>query len=201
MRQVERICQSCGATYVGSKYSHYCATCTAKIKSNVIADRICKDCGATFPGGPRAMRCPICRDIARRSNIQKPTIRPLGSTDYCKRCGKEYVVKSGRQKYCPDCQRDSLLEWQRNHKEGYSQKPEIKSRKQEKRENQQKVCKYCKRPFKTDTQTVYCSEYCKKEQEKLNQAVFDSKRGMNRNVKKYEDAREEYRKQFVTPGE
>lgn len=39
MRQVERICQSCGARYVGTGYSHYCFVCAEKIKSNVIAEK------------------------------------------------------------------------------------------------------------------------------------------------------------------
>ena len=51
-----------------------------------------------------------------------PTTRPLGSVDKCERCGKEYTVESGRQKYCPDCQREAVLEWQRDHKAGYNKK-------------------------------------------------------------------------------
>lgn len=196
MRQVERICQSCGARYVGSRYSHYCSVCVEKIKSNVIADRICKDCGQHFSGGPRAMRCPVCREKAKRANSRKPVARPLGSTDLCERCSREYIVKSGRQKYCPDCQREALLEWQRNHKIGYSKKPSVKIKKQEKRNNQMKVCKYCQRPFKVTTNTLYCSDYCKKEQSKYDQAVCDVNRGRTRNLQKYEDAREEYRKKF-----
>lgn len=201
MRQVERICQSCGKTYVGARYSHYCSACAAKIKSNVMADRICKDCGATFSGGPRAMRCPVCREIARRSRPRKPPMRSLGSTDLCERCGKEYIVESGRQKYCPNCQRAASLEWQRNHKIGYGQRADVRTKKQEKRDNQMKVCKYCQRPFRATTNTIYCSDYCKKEQVKYNQALADIARGQNRNIKKYEDAREEYRKNFTSPGE
>lgn len=198
MRQVERICQSCGERYVGSRYSHYCSACAREIKSNVIGDRICKDCGVTFPGGPRAARCPACREKAKRNKLRKPTMRPLGSIDICERCSKEYIVTGGRQRYCPDCQREALLEWQRNHKVGYSQKPEIKERKQEKRARQMKVCKYCRRPFKATTNTLYCSDYCKNEQSKYNQAVRDIARGQKRDLQKYEDMREEYRKKMNT---
>lgn len=200
MSKGERLCQSCGKPFIGVRDSHYCSECAAKIKSNVIANRICTDCGTTFQGGPRARRCPDCREVAKRMRPRKPTMRPLGSVDQCKRCGGDYTVESGRQKYCPSCQRDASLEWQRDHKIGYSKNHDVNSRKQEKRKNQQKICKYCQRPFRTDTTTVYCSEYCKKEQSKLNQAILDSKRGMNRNIGKYEEAREEYRKQFLHTG-
>lgn len=199
MGRTEKICQSCGVTYTGSKYSHYCSACTKKIKSNVMATRICKDCGSAFLGGPRASRCPVCREIAKKNKIKKPTMRPLGSTDKCERCGKEYIVEGGRQKYCPDCQRDASLEWQRKHKIGYAKKAEVKNKKQEKRDNQMKVCRYCQRPFRTDSSTIYCSEYCRNEQKKYNQAIFDVKRGISRNLEKYETMREMYRKKCKSP--
>lgn len=194
MSKTEKVCQICGKPFSGRGESHYCSDCAAKIKSNVIADRICIDCGTTFKGGPRARRCPICREAARRAKKKKPTVRPLGSIDKCQRCGNEYTVESGRQKYCPACQKDAILEWQRIHKIGYNKKTNIKNKKQEKRNAQLKACLYCQRAFRSDTASAYCSEYCKKEQAKLSQCIADIKRGQNRNLKKYEDIREEYRK-------
>lgn len=190
-----RVCQSCGKTFPGAGDVHYCEDCAAKTKSNVIRERLCVDCGISFLGGPRARRCPACRDVARRNQKRYPAMRPIGSVDRCERCGSEYTVASGRQKFCPGCRRDALLEWQRDHKDGYGKDPNVRMQKQEKRKQQEKICKYCLRKFRPDTPTQYCSEYCKKEQLKMQQCESDIKRGYNRDIGKYEEKREQYRKE------
>lgn len=72
-----------------------------------IRDRVCKACCATFPGGPHAFYCPACRQDRRRAvsaRLRKSGVRrPLGSKDRCVICGDEYIVLSGRQKYCGKC--------------------------------------------------------------------------------------------------
>lgn len=73
-----------------------------------IYDRVCRTCGVSFRGGPRAWYCPDCRRERKKETDRKvkhngPT-RPIGSTDLCENCGKEYTVDSGLQKYCPKCQ-------------------------------------------------------------------------------------------------
>ena len=100
----------------------------------VVKPRTCRECGAVFDGGPRAWYCPACRlarqreaDARRRAKGRKAD-RPLGSTDKCTVCGKEYVVKSSRQKYCPECAYDAVREvdrpasraWNREHKDTYA---------------------------------------------------------------------------------
>lgn len=74
----------------------------------VYDNRICIRCKRQFRGGPRAWYCPTCREDRRRERERKyanrPSNRPLGSTDICQSCGAEYIVCSGLQKYCPDCQ-------------------------------------------------------------------------------------------------
>lgn len=101
--------------------------------SVVVKPRTCRQCGAVFDGGPRAWYCPACRkERARQSDARyrsKGCVadRPLGSTDKCVRCGSEYVVKSARQKYCPDCAYDAVREadrpasraWNQQHKDTY----------------------------------------------------------------------------------
>jgi len=72
-----------------------------------IYDRICRQCGASFKGGPRAWYCPSCRAIRQREQAARrrrlgPN-RHLGDIDQCIICGKDYIVESGLQKYCPDC--------------------------------------------------------------------------------------------------
>ena len=99
----------------------------------VVKPRICRQCGAVFDGGPRAWYCPSCRrERAKESNRRKrakgrKADRPIGSTDNCVRCGKEYVVRSSRQKYCPDCAYEGVREadrpmsraWNQAHKDTY----------------------------------------------------------------------------------
>ena len=97
----------------------------------VVKDRICRQCGAVFRGGPRAWYCPKCRRERAKMASQKHkaagTARPLGSTDYCVICGKPYIVKSARQKYCPACAHDAVRaidreaskSWNQLHKDTY----------------------------------------------------------------------------------
>ena len=71
---------------------------------NNMRDRICRQCGMSFYGGPRAWYCPSCRTERARERNRNfvAAARPIGSTDKCAVCGKEYIVKAGRQKYCPE---------------------------------------------------------------------------------------------------
>ena len=192
-----RVCQKCGKTFSGSGDTHYCEDCVKKIKSNVVRNRICIDCGTSFPGGPRARRCPSCREIAKRIRVRRPAARPFGSTDRCERCGAEYTVESSRQKYCKSCQRDALLEWQREHKIGYHNNPEVIEKKYEKRKQQKKICKYCLRAFIPESSSQYCSEYCRKEQRAICICEYYMKHGYNRNLTIYEKKREQYRKEVA----
>lgn len=201
MMRTQRVCQVCGKAFWGVYDAHYCVECAENLKgSSVMRIRTCADCGADFPGGPRAKRCPECRVIARRKGQKEyrknGTARPLGSTDKCKICGNIYTVSSSRQLYCAECKREANLEWQREHKKGYWRKPDILERRQEKRENQQKVCVYCLRHFKSNKPESYCSDYCRKEQEKYFACIYDIKRGQSRNIAKYEAKRNNYR-EFV----
>lgn len=84
-------------------------------KAPVVLPRICRQCGITFNGGPRAWYCPDCRaerkkEANRRAKKKGRPDRAIGSTDQCVVCGKDYVVKSARQKYCPDCAKDAVRE-------------------------------------------------------------------------------------------
>lgn len=201
--KTKRVCQVCGKPFSGSTDHHYCPAC-AKIKKldTVVKIRTCQDCGIEFYGGPRARRCPDCADDAQRETNRRHkktgTKRPIGSTDKCVICGKEYTVKSGRQKYCSDaCQRRGVLEWQREHKRGYSKISGQDIKKVERRKQAQKVCVYCRRTFTSNAPTNTCSDYCRQEQKKLIQCIADIKRGYKRDYQKYIDKRDEYRKTVI----
>lgn len=194
-KRTDRSCIICGAIFAGNPDSLYCSDCAKKRRvNNVNRSRTCQDCGTKFVGGPRARRCPKCRGYTRRHQKRGKTIRSLGSTDICQRCGFEYIVMGGRQKYCQNCQREALLEWQREHKKGYAQKQEQIIARKFRRESRQKVCIYCLTTFWSDKPTNCCSEYCRQEQKKYKQCIADIKRGFNRDLKKYEETREGYRK-------
>ena len=72
-----------------------------------IYKRVCRECGREFEGGPRAWYCPECRYYRARERAAKYRKnhfkRKIGSKDVCERCGKEYTVNSGLQRYCPKC--------------------------------------------------------------------------------------------------
>ena len=196
MGRTIRKCAVCGNPFEGSGDSFYCEECLKK-RSSVIRERTCVDCGRNFLGGPRAKRCPECADKRKREYNQQynknGSARHLGDTDICQMCGKEYVVKSGRQKFCDDCKKKALLEWQKERKKVYNKMSGQDEKKEERRKSTIKICIYCGREFKSRTATNVCSDYCRTEQRKITMCKTDIRRDRNRNLDKYLDAREEYR--------
>lgn len=198
--KTKRACQVCGKPFYGGQDCFYCPECASVKKLDaVVKIRACQDCGVEFYGGPRARRCPDCAYKAQQETSRRHkktgTMRPLGSIDKCAICGAKYVVVSGRQKYCSDaCQRKGVLEWQREHKKGYSKASGQYAKMQERRKGAQKVCVYCLRLFVSDKPTNTCSDYCRKEQQKIAQCTADIKRGYNRDYDGYITRRNQYRK-------
>ena len=195
---MKRICSKCGKVFQGGTDSILCPTCKEIEAKNFIRERVCIDCVHVFDGGPRARRCPDCRIIARREALARHrksgTLRAIGSIDTCSKCGKKYVVKSARQKYCSDaCSRVSVLEWQRDHKKATRNPEKANAAHTLSSSKRQKVCKYCLEPFWSNKSSDLCSEYCRKNQERINQCESDIRRGRKRNLNKYLDERERYR--------
>jgi len=197
--RTKRACQECGKPFYGSTDCHYCLKCARVKKLDTVTKiRTCQDCGTEFYGGPRARRCPDCAYKARHETSKRHkrtgTIRPLGSVDRCVICGNEYIVVSGRQKYCSSaCQRKGVLEWQRVHKRGYDKISGQDIKKTERRKRTKKICVYCLRTFVSDKPTNLCSDYCRREQKKLTQCIADINRGYNRDYDKYINNRNLYR--------
>lgn len=196
---MKRVCAVCGNVfYTKSNDGILCPACKEQEQKKVVRQRICVDCGRTFDGGPRAKYCPECSVLRKRENLAKHrkngAARPIGSTDSCLWCGKEYVVRSGRQKYCSDlCSREALLAWQRDHKKKTIDPQKAIKSQNECRAKRQKVCKYCLQKFWSSVSSDLCSDYCRKKQLQINQCEADLRRGYKRNLKKYLDEREKYR--------
>lgn len=180
-----RICKNCGKVFEAptGKESYLCEECVRKSKSNsVLRDRTCKICGASFSGYPRSFFCPSCSAERKKHqkkiyNRRQPT-RPLGSVDICENCGKEYIVKSGLQKYCTDCSEKKVKENIQAHKREYMAENSEKS-KELKAETRGKryICPICGKEFEKHTSAAACSLDCEKELRRRRQNRADIKCG------------------------
>ena len=105
-------------------------------------------------------------------------MRPLGSVDYCEICGKEYVVNSSRQRFCPDCAKSATKENVKELKKQYynQNKEKIFAYKTEMRSNRN-VCVICGKIFDAETPITTCSPECKKEYMRQKQNKADIRRG------------------------
>ena len=132
-------CVICGKPLTGRR-TRYCSDVCARLGHNKLARRstdghpkagtntlkTCPTCGVTFTGPIKSRWCPDCqrernlahdREAKRRRREGKT--RAIGSTDTCARCGRPYTVKSGLQRYCPDCAPIATAENIRAHKRAY----------------------------------------------------------------------------------
>lgn len=112
-----RICAKCDRPFeVPTGHRNYlCPECALQAKrESVYRERTCKVCGEPFMGFPNSKYCPKCNEehqqIRKRKYNNYPSDRTIGSIDHCQSCGKEYIVKSGNQKYCSDCSAEKISE-------------------------------------------------------------------------------------------
>lgn len=154
-------------------------------------NRVCKNCGVTFSGGPRAWYCPECRhkralerSKAYRNNGYQ---RHIGDIDICKNCGKKYIIQSGLQKYCPDCQSEMhrKADVEKSLKYYGANKDKINLKRCENRKSFKKKCVICGKLFYSPTNTKCCSEKCRHELLKSNhRLIYDKRRYQDRKNKK-----------------
>lgn len=180
-----RKCKNCGKVFdvPTGKESYLCEECARKSKSkSVLRERTCKICGASFMGYPRSFFCPECSAERKKQqkkiyNQRKPS-RPLGSVDTCESCGKQYIVNSGRQRYCPECAKDQVNQNIRAHKREYmaDNKEKSQARKNESR-GKRYVCAICGKEYEKHTAEVTCSPECHKEYIRQKQNEADIRRG------------------------
>ena len=188
MRQ--KSCKHCGRTFEpATKYTYLCPECHAVAKaSGVVQDRICRQCGAAFQGGPRAWYCPSCRADRRRVHDREwkhtGAARPIGSADLCASCGGEYIVVSGRQKYCPNCAAQAVNKTVKEHKRQYAADHKDKMAEYKAvMTSDRHVCIICGKVFDSDLPVATCSTACDKIRRQQNQKRADSKRAPRRRIK------------------
>lgn len=158
----------------------------------MLQNRICKQCGIEFTGGPRAYYCESCRETRRMASNKeykvrkkKGLARQIGSIDICIRCGKEYSVNAGQQRFCQDCQKDHNLEHDRitGLKYYHLNKENINPVRNIRRQNGPIKCDWCGKEFITHTRTKTCSPECSR---KIKNHRWNIWRNSGGKLKKYE---------------
>lgn len=168
-----RKCVKCGAPFERRYEDQFlCEACAAKSKANFavkLKDRTCRTCGTTFKGGPRAWYCPTCRAererVSRRKRNQHPPRRKLGSIDQCENCGKDYIVNSGLQRYCPECaplmaqKKRNLIsrEWNKEHLDREAIKADRAQA------SSIRFCSVCGKEFSAEDAVVFQLDICSPE--------------------------------------
>lgn len=195
-RKPVRICVQCGAQFEGEKEQRMCPACRAAAQAaTVMLPRVCKNCGVTFIGGPRSSYCPNCRAERQKARAREYNqrqragkTRKLGSTDYCVRCGQPYVVTGGLQRYCPKCAPDAVQEVVNAHKREYAAEriDVTQARKSELTAQHEVVCAYCGKPFHQVSHEMYCSPECKRELDRIGNAMSKYKAGKSKNPPNFE---------------
>lgn len=193
-----RICMECGEAFYGIRDQFYCPSCAKSRKVNKPAiKKDCKDCGAEFwTHSANAKRCSKCAEVekqeAKMRYSKRGKRRSLGSIDRCVLCGKEYTVTSPTQRYCSsECRNTDYRPKKNERAREYSRISETKKR----RKQVESLCAYCLRPFKKNTATNVCSDYCRAEQKafKLNESYM--RRGRKNNFDELLEKRRRYREQ------
>ena len=163
-RQTLRICRICGETFYDPRTGiTLCRKCASEQKRKaVLKEHICKSCGSTFIGGTRAYYCPDCRlEIKRargREYKRNGTSRPLGSTDICELCGKEYTVTSGIQRFCKACGEEKTK--QQNREGAKKRMNKIIQSGNRPSRSVQRVCVVCGAAFTSNDSALTCSPEC-----------------------------------------
>ncbi len=162
-----KACKHCGKVFDTDRNGVYlCPECAlASRRASVYRQRVCMDCGRTFMGYPKSKRCPDCQAAVQkaghRARNKNGPRRLLGSVDQCQRCGKDYIVTSGLQRYCKDCAAVQVPENIRAHKRDYNAaNSQVMAEHRVKMFSYNKVCSVCGKVFDTDTPTVTCSPEC-----------------------------------------
>lgn len=192
---MRRICKYCGKAYEGDPGSSACPECVAERKKTTVRDRVCRQCGKVFPGGPRAWYCPECRKVRTREQNARHkragAARPLGSVDKCESCGREYIVNSGLQRYCPQCATGKYREADREQSKAWNAANTTPERRKEER-NAAKAeipCAVCGKLFVPVGVATTCGPECHRQLTKQRAAKWEAANREKRNASRREQNR------------
>jgi uncharacterized Zn ribbon protein len=162
-----------------------CRECARESIHNVIRLRTCQRCGTDFDGYPGSKFCPECAVIQKkerakeyRERKKKGTVRKLGSTASCEKCGKEYTVTGGLQKYCPDCAEEAIRENDRaKSREWNAANIDYDQRREDRQRSTAYIkCLICGKEFQpNEGSPVTCSSECAKKLSAQNHAEWEKK--------------------------
>lgn len=164
-----RKCKRCGKEFTPNSPSRYlCDECLKKKNiTNVLREKTCQICGRKVDGYLATKYCPECsvqrRNERQRMYRQKGFTRHVGDVDRCVRCGAEYVVQGGVQKYCKSCAELAKKENGHRHAvEYYSNGGKERGVENAKRiKENATVCPVCGKLFTAlKKNPVYCSREC-----------------------------------------
>jgi len=165
-----RKCKKCGKEFTPNSPSRYlCDECLKKKEiTGVLREITCQICGKKVEGYLSTRYCPECsaqRRIERQRLYRKKGFtRHIGDVDQCARCGAEYIVQSGAQKYCKSC--TELAKKENEHRQAvdyyYNQGGKEKSIENAKKMKENAtVCPVCGELFTAlKKNPVYCSREC-----------------------------------------
>lgn len=183
----KRICMHCGGELPPRRTRYCCDACAkagkaSRKRANTGKERgnqqmmwrtTCIGCGAEIFRPVKCVRCKACQDAIDRKRDAEIKAngprRPLGSIDRCQRCGQEYTVEGGLQKYCKACSAVATRDSIREHKRAYAaarraDPDQAEAIRQAKRIlPSQRTCKRCGKAFEARTRADYCSDVCRKE--------------------------------------
>lgn len=196
-----RKCAECGRIYTPTvndpSQSYLCPECAKERRDGAVyQEKKCAKCGRKFLGFPKSKYCEQCALIAKKENKKiyedKGAKRPIGSKDICARCGNEYIIKGGLQKYCPECARQANLEKQRERKKAQREQKKRADTKKKTAEERIKICVYCGNEFNNTVSGNLCSEECREKQKKLNavRVIYRKGKASDARMKRYEEAQQ-----------
>lgn len=200
-----KTCKYCGQQYNGDSGSSACQECAEKVKKKTVLPRVCRECGKSFPGGPRAWYCPDCRaerlKAQSAAHKQRGTARPLGSIDKCVVCGGDYVVNSGRQRYCPSCAPEAVRAIDRKQSIAWNKENTTPDQRRMERNNSvvEIHCCICGKKFRPTDSSRTCSASCAAELHRRNQSAWEKKNRDYRN--QYQRERIKKHVESMTPEE
>lgn len=201
-----KVCKYCGKEYDGDPGGSCCKDCAAEQRKTTLRRRVCTVCGASFDGGPSARYCPNCRAERQRERgryyKKHGSNRKLGSTDICAVCGKEYVVKSGLQKYCPDCAEAAIREKDREASRRWNAENTTAAERKAVRKTAVAAipCAVCGKMFYPGGGTpITCSPECSAELQRRRHAAYEKQNKDARNA--YHKERLQARLQAMSPEE